>query len=134
MARGADSVSNRSRTLGIIILVWLFNLSMVQGHENTQIKGHIRNISPEYGNLNTSFTQADLDQLALVHTDRFLIQTDNRQISVTLGQQYADVARGQWIGFIDWEGFLRIAIHFGNAADKLAVRQDSQLVLSRTRN
>jgi S-adenosylmethionine hydrolase len=114
-----------------VILGCVLGGLFTQADQNLTITGHIRNIAPEYGNLNTSFTQADLDQLGLVSTDQFLIQADHRQISVTLGTQYADVARGQWIGFIDWEGFLRIAVHYGNAAEQLTVHQHSQLQLSR---
>jgi S-adenosylmethionine hydrolase len=114
-----------------LILGCFFTGVFTQADQSLTITGHIRNIAPEYGNLNTSFTQADLDQLGLVSTDQFLIHTDNRQIRITLGQQYADVPRGQWIGFIDWEGFLRIAIHYGNAAEQLTVHQHSQLQLSR---
>ena len=114
-----------------LILGCFFAGLFTQADQNLTITGHIRNIAPEYGNLNTSFTQADLDQLGLVSLDQFLLQTDNRYITITLGQQYADVPSGQWIGFIDWEGFLRIAIHYGNAAEQLTVHQHSQLQLSR---
>ncbi len=114
-----------------VILGCILGGLFAQADQNLTIPGHIRNIAPEYGNLNTSFTQADLDQLGLVSLDQFLLQTDNRQIRITLGQQYADVPSGQWIGFIDWEGFLRIAIHYGNAAEQLTVHQHSQLQLSR---
>ncbi len=114
-----------------VILGCILGGLFAQADQNLTITGHIRSIAPEYGNLNTSFTQADLDQLGLVSLDQFLLQTDNRQIRITLGQQYADVPSGQWIGFIDWEGFLRIAIHYGNAAEQLTVHQHSQLQLSR---
>jgi S-adenosylmethionine hydrolase len=124
-------MSNRSLHIGIVIFAWLLNLGIAQAHENKQIEGHIRNISPEYGNLNTSFTQADLDALELKLTGRFLIKVDQQPVLITLGEQYQDVDKGQWVGFIDWEGFLRIAIHYGNAAEKLAVKPLSSLQLSR---
>jgi len=114
-----------------VILGCILGGLFAQADQNLTIPGHIRNIAPEYGNLNTSFTQADLDQLGLVSLDQFLLHTENRYITITLGQQYADVPSGQWIGFIDWEGFLRIAIHYGNAAEQLTVHQHSQLQLSR---
>ena len=127
-------MSNRSLHIGIIIFAWLLSLGVAQAHEDKQIEGHIRNISPEYGNLNTSFTQADLDALELKLTGRFLIKVDDQQVLITLGKQYEDVAKGQWVGFIDWEGFLRIAILYGNAAEKLGVEPLSSLHLSRPKH
>lgn len=124
-------MSTRTLYIELIILACLLTLGIAHAHGNKQIEGHIRNISPEYGNLNTSFTQADLDALEITLTQRFLIKVDNQQVSITLGKQYEDVDKGQWIGFIDWEGFLRIAIHYGNAAEKLGAKPLSSLHLSR---
>jgi len=124
-------MTNRTLHIGAIIFTWLFSLGIVQAHENRQIEGHIRNISAEYGNLNTSFTQADLDALEITLAGHFLIKVDQQQVLITLGEQYQDVAKGQWVGFIDWEGFLRVAIHYGNAADKLGAKPLSSLQLSR---
>ena len=84
--------------------------------------GTIEAISEEYGNLETSITQADLDNLALRVGDNFTLNHGEESVSVYLGKTYEDVAKGEWVSFVNWEKKLRIAMNLANAAETLNIK------------
>ena len=83
------------------------------------ISGTIEAIGDEYGNLETSITQGDLDSLALAVGDSFTLTLGQTSVSVHLGKTYEDVEKGKWISFVNWEKKLRIARNTANAAETL---------------
>jgi len=82
-------------------------------------EGTIEAIGDEFGNLETSITQADLDSLALVVGDNFTLTFGKTTVSVHLGKTYGDVENGEWISFVNWEKKLRLARNLANAAETL---------------
>ena len=92
--------------------------------------GKIEKITREYGNIETTLTQQDLDQLDLQTGDDFQLTHKATLIIVHLGETYGDVEQGAWISFINWEGKLRIARNSANAAETLDAAEGDDLTIS----
>ena len=75
-------------------------------------------ISDEYANINTNLDAKGLATAGIVQGSTFRAHFGSQSIEVFYGEDYGDVARGEWVGLID-EGALQIAISFGNAATVL---------------
>lgn len=80
------------------------------------IEGKIYEVGSEYGNLDTDITELLVKEAGLQEGERFLFGCNGKTFTVALGTTYDDVARGDWIGLINWEGKLRLARSFANAA------------------
>ena len=94
-------------------------------------KGTIENIGPEYGNLETSFSQDDLDHLDIQIGDKFNLTHGATTVTVHLGTTYEDVEKGEWISFLNWEKKLRIARSFANAEKTLEAKAADGLTISK---
>ena len=92
--------------------------------------GKIEKIAGEYGNIETTLTQQDLDRLDLQTGDDFQLMHKEVLIIVHLGETYGDVEQGFWISFINWEGKLRIARNAANAAETLDAAEGDDLTIS----
>ncbi len=103
----------------IITLLCLLTPLYSLAESPASTNGTIEVIGDEYGNLETSITQADLDSLALVLGDNFTMTFGKTSVSIHLGKTYEDVENGEWISFINWEKKLRIARNLANAAETL---------------
>jgi pimeloyl-ACP methyl ester carboxylesterase len=95
------------------------------------VHGAVASVSDPYGNLFTTFRPADFAALGLKKGDTFVLEAGGQTFSVRYGDDFGDVARGEWIAFDRAEGVVLIARNFGNAAqtagtaagDALAVRR-----------
>ena len=76
-------------------------------------------ISDEYANINTDVSQVDLSVHGITHGTVFTVSFRDRTLTVLLGEDYSDVSRGEWVGLIEDDGNLQLAISFGNAATDL---------------
>ena len=76
-------------------------------------------ISEEYANINTDVTEKALRNWGIADKDQFTVRYKNHTMTVLSGQGYSDVARGDWVGLIEEDGKLQLAISFGNAATKI---------------
>ena len=103
----------------IITLLCLLSPLYSLAESPASTNGTIEAIGDEYGNLETSITQVDLDSLALVVGDNFTLTFGQTSVSVHLGKTYEDVELGMWISFVNWEKKLRIARNTANAAETL---------------
>ena len=93
--------------------------------------GRISEVGEEYGNLETSLVAADLTHIGLAKGDMFTAVCNGNEISVYLGDTYSDVAEGEWIAFINWEGKLRLARNLHNASETLSAKAGDAVTISR---
>ena len=103
----------------IITLLCLLSPLYSLAESPTSKEGTIEAIGDEFGNLETSISQTDLDSLALVVGDNFTLTFGKTTVSVHLGKTYGDVENGEWISFVNWEKKLRLARNLANAAETL---------------
>ena len=61
------------------------------------------------GSLATAFVKADFDKLDIKRGTRFSLTAGEKTVSVLYGNNYNDVPNGDWIAFIQEDGYLRIA-------------------------
>ena len=95
------------------------------------VTGKIESVAAEYGNLETSLTQDDLDSLAIKVGDHFTVTHGTQTITVYLGKTYEDVKKGEWISFANWEKKLRIARSFANAAETLGAKVGDEVTIEK---
>ena len=76
-------------------------------------------ISEQYANVNTDISRELLSAHGIVEKTHFQFRFRDRTIRALMGSSYADVARHQWIGQIEEDGNLQLAISYGHAATEL---------------
>ena len=76
-------------------------------------------ISEEYANINTDVDRDDLSARGITHGTVFKVNFRDRSLNALLGKGYSDVSRGEWVGLIEDDDKLQLAISFGNAATDL---------------
>ena len=76
-------------------------------------------IREEYANINTDLSGRRLEIVGITQGSTFAVRFRDDRIEVMLGQDYNDVDRGEWVGLIEEDGNLQIAISFGHAATVL---------------
>ena len=76
-------------------------------------------ISEEYANINTDVSLGDLRARGITDGTVFTVRFRDRTLTALLGKNYSDVPRGEWVGLIEDDGNLQLAISFGNAATDL---------------
>jgi len=91
----------------------------------------VTNITSDYGNINTEFSEADLHKLQILGQTHFQVKYREQKFSVFLASAYADVSRGEWVAFLTAEGQLRIARNFENAAHALGCKAGDRIFLTR---
>jgi len=114
-------------------LIWIL-LTLVLGSVNSavaeSVSGTIVGISNDFGNLETSLTEQDVDDLGLSRGASYTLLFKDKTISVHFGTTYSDVEEGKWISFINDLGQLRIARNFENAAQTLNADVGDKLTIS----
>ncbi len=86
----------------------------------------ITRVDAVYGNFNTKFVASDLEKLGLRKGSKFALIFDGRTVEVLYGTTYSDVARGEWVAFMEADGYLKIARNFENAAAILGCKESDQ--------
>jgi hypothetical protein len=94
------------------------------------LTGQVASIAAEYGNIETTFDQRHLDALGIAMGNDFIVTRGETSVTVRLGKTYEDVERGEWIALVNWEGKLRLARSFANAAETLGASAGDDLVLA----
>ncbi len=92
--------------------------------------GSITEVSSDFGNINTDIIMKDLEILGIDRRDSFNVIYGNKTVGVLFGTTYSDVPRGKWVGFISWEGVLRIARNFENAAQALGCKTGDRVLIT----
>ncbi len=73
-------------------------------------------ISEEYANINTDLSGAEMSKHGIVDQTVFTAKFKDQTIRALLGKNYSDVPKGDWVGLIEEDGNLQLAISFGHAA------------------
>lgn len=76
----------------------------------------VMRISEEYANINTDLSGVELSKYGITDQKTFTVKYGGRTIRAFLGEDYSDVAKGEWVALIEEDGNLQLAISFGNAA------------------
>ncbi|MGB0372800.1 MAG: SAM hydroxide adenosyltransferase [Opitutales bacterium] len=84
--------------------------------------GNIRLLRPLYGNIYTSLVPQDLAHLNISLSDTFELIHRGTSHSVTYAKAYSDVPYGEWVAFIDPEGYVQISRNYANAAETLGAQ------------
>lgn len=92
--------------------------------------GLVTEVTSDFGNINTDLIMTDLEKIGIDRRDTFMVRSGDKSVSVVLGTDYGDVPRGEWVAFISWEGMLRIARNFDNAAEGLGCKTGDSLTIT----
>jgi SAM hydroxide adenosyltransferase C-terminal domain/Serine aminopeptidase, S33 len=91
--------------------------------------GLVRRITPNYGNVFSSFSPEDFEVLGIRKGDVFEVATAAGTFAFTYGTTFSDVPRGQPIAFATADGEVLFAVNYGNAAEILQVDAGDALTI-----
>ncbi len=94
------------------------------------LTGVITEVSSEYGNLETSIPEDAVAGRGIVSGTTFTFVCRDQSFEVTMAESYEDVSRGAWVAFINWEGKLRLARSFANAAETSGCAADDDIIIT----
>ncbi|HIG43777.1 MAG: SAM hydroxide adenosyltransferase [bacterium] len=92
--------------------------------------GTILSITEDFGNMDTSISDADLGKLGISLGDSFDLTHKATTVSVHFGFTYSDVPEGEWVSFINETARLRIARNYENAAMTLEASIGDEITIS----
>jgi len=93
-------------------------------------RGTILLITEDFGNMDTSISEAELDELGISFGGSFDLTHKGTTVSVHFGFTYSDVPEGEWVSFINETAKLRIARNYENAAMTLKASVGDEITLS----
>ncbi len=105
--------------LGCVGILHTGCASRRQGMSVSPMAAHVVQISEEFANINTDLSGERLATAGITTGTIFGARYGDERLEVLLGVDYKDVARGEWVGLIEEDGNLQIAISFGHAATVL---------------
>lgn len=94
-------------------------VQLVNTAGGTYLPAFVTRISEEYANINTDMSGTTLSAYGITHQKTFTVKYGDRTMKALLGKNYSDVAKGDWVGLIEEDGNLQLAISFGNAATEI---------------
>lgn len=104
----------------LALLLSVFWILLKAGEDKADLfPATVVRISEEYANINTDVDLDDLSARGITHGTVFKVNFRDRTLNALLGKGYSDVPRGEWVGLIEDDGNLQLAISFGNAATDL---------------
>lgn len=127
-------MSEMQRRLSGLVLGALLLSGCATLRGNTQpatLTARVVSISSEYANINTDMSQQALHKAGISHGSMFRARFGDDSVDVMFGKTYSDVARGDWVGLIEEDGTLQIAISFGNAATVIGCKVGDTIRLTR---
>ena len=86
------------------------------------LEARVTRISEEFANINTDLSGETLARYGVVLQKPFSMRFKGRTIQAVLCKDYGDVPRGDWVGLIETDGTLQVAVSFGHAATELGVK------------
>ena len=114
------------KTLVTLLCLLVTSLATAQS-----VTGTIESVAEEFGNLETSLTDEELEPLSLKVGDHFSVTHGDQTVPVYYGKTYEDVEKGKWISFLNWEKKLRLARSFANAAETLDAKVGDEITVSK---
>lgn len=94
-------------------------------------EGSVTKVNPFYGNLTTSLIAADLESAGIEPKSRFKLTLGGQTVDVLYGSDFGDVPKGEWVAFIDAEGFVFISKNWDNAAKATGVKTGDAVTANR---
>ena len=95
--------------------------------------GNIRLIRPLYGNIYTNFVKDDLEKLGINLSDSFEISHKQQTHNITYAKAYSDVPYGEWVAFIDPEGYVQVSRNYANASETLGANIGEPLLITHSK-
>ena len=92
---------------------------------------NVTSINASFGNLETEFTNEDLDALDIKRRSSFWVTFNEKTFKVFYGTTYSDVPQGDWVAFITAEATLRIARNYDSAAQALGCKVGDTIMITR---
>ncbi|MCP4213480.1 MAG: SAM-dependent chlorinase/fluorinase [bacterium] len=89
----------------------------------------VTRVHPTYGNMDTPFTQEDLEKLGIQYKTYFSLEFKKQKVKVFFGSTYGDVPRGEWLAALNAEGKLKFARNYENAAKTLGCAKGDTLFI-----
>ena len=93
------------------------------------LTANITRISEEFANINTDLSAKTLAKYGITLQQSFSLRYKDRTVKALLGKDYSDVAKGDWVGLIEEDGTLQIAISFGHAATELGAKAGDRVYI-----
>lgn len=93
--------------------------------------GTVMRLEPPFGNLETSLVASDLRSLQISSGSSFDLRCREKTVTVLFGQHWADVPRGEWVGYLSLEGGLIVARNSANAGEASGCRPGDSVLVSR---
>jgi S-adenosylmethionine hydrolase len=93
------------------------------------LTANITRISEEFANINTDLSAKTLAKYGITLQESFSLRHKDHTIKVLFGKDYSDVAKGDWVGLIEEDGTLQIAISFGHAATELGAKAGDRVYI-----
>ena len=97
----------------------------------SSIGGNVRLLRPLYGNIYTNFVPDDLKAIDIELSDTFAIHHKASTHKVTYAKAYSDVPYGEWVAFVDLEGYVQISRNYANAADTIGAQVGDPLLITK---
>ena len=86
------------------------------------LEARVTRISDEFANINTDLSGKTLARYGIVLQKPFAMRFKERTVQAVLCKDYGEVPKGDWVGLIETDGTLQVAISFGHAATELGVK------------
>lgn len=82
-----------------------------------------------YVNLQTEFVADDLEKLGIKKHGKFQVSFGEKSFIVLYGTTYNDVPQGEWIAFINADGYLKIARNYESSAKALGCKENDTICI-----
>ena len=119
------------KTLNLALITLAFLLVFSAHAEPLTVTGAVAYVSEDHGNVDTDISLATLTASGINKGDLFTVTHGDRSFDVYMGDTYSDVPKGDFVGFINSAGTLRIARNFDDAAAALGVAVGDSLTVSK---
>jgi hypothetical protein len=93
--------------------------------------GTVTRVELPFGNLETSFVEADLESMGIAAGDLFQVRCSAQSIDIPLRNSYGDVPRGDWVAVFSLQGTLKIARNLASAAEASGCKAGDALFISK---
>ena len=92
--------------------------------------GFVIGVEPPFGNLETSFIEADLRALGIAPGDRFTMRCRETTFTLVRSESVGEVAKGNWVAYLSLDGRLIVARSFASAAESSGCKVGDGVVAS----
>jgi pimeloyl-ACP methyl ester carboxylesterase len=96
---------------------------------NGSATGRVAKVNPFYGNLTLDLIASDLQKLGIQPRTRFKLTLGGQTVDILHGSDFSDVARGEWVAFIDAEGKVFVSKNWESAARATGVSAGDAVIV-----